>query len=406
MEYYDVLLPLAIILTVSKAFAKICERFKLPAVVGMLIAGLAIGLINYIPGQTVFTDTTVSGIGFIAKIGVILIMFSAGLETNVNQIKAIGLPAVIITIFGVVVPMGLGFVVAVLFNGGFADMTPDRLYTCLFYGVILTATSVSVTVATLKELNKLDSKVGSTIIAAAIIDDIIGVIVLSFILSMQSGNSGEVQSPITVMLLTVMFFVVIIILGFFANKLFKFIERKWPHHRMLPIFSVSLCFLFAYLGEHWFGVADITGAFAAGLILSQNPESEYIDRKSDIMSYMIFTPVFFANIGITTRFSNIDASVVLFGLCFIVAGICGKLFGCMGASLICRYSVRDSLRVGVGMMARAEVALICAQKGIDKGMIDSSIMPFIVILIIISGLATPIILKKSYSQPKQNLKAA
>ncbi len=223
---------------------------------------------------------------------------------------------------------------------------------------------------------------------------------------MRSDSGEDAQSPFIVLLLTVLFFAVTAVLGFFANKLFKYIEHKWPHHRMLPIFSVSLCFLFAYIGEHFFGVADITGAFAAGLILSRNPESDYIDRKSDIMSYMIFTPVFFANIGITTRFTAFDSSVLLFGLCFIAAGICGKLFGCMGSALLCKYSFKDSLRVGVGMMARAEVALICAQKGVDKGMIDPSIMPFIVILIIVTGLVTPIILKRSYSSAEMAKNAA
>lgn len=396
MEYYNVLLLLAIILALSKLLVKGCEKLNMPSVVGILLAGVLIGFIKYIPGQSIIDAVSLEGLGFISKIGVILIMFNAGLGTDMRNIKAVGAPAVLITIAGVIVPMGLGFVVACLFNGGF-NAPSDVLLDNLFYGTILTATSVSVTVATLKEIGKLNGKAGSTIVTAAILDDIIGVIVLSLVIGMKSGNSGEgVESPLTVLLKTLAFFVFAIVIGFIFMKVFKIIEKKYPHHRMLPVFGVALCFFFAYASEKWFGVADITGAFAAGIVLSTNPESNYIERKSDIMGYMIFTPVFFSNIGITTEFGAIDGSMVAFGICFILAGLVGKVIGCGGAASICKYGVKDSFRVGVGMMARAEVALVCAQKGVENGMISSSIMPFIVLMIIISSFATPIILRKMY----------
>lgn len=396
MEYYNVLLLLAIILALSKLLVKGCEKLNMPSVVGILLAGVLIGFIKYIPGQSIIDATSLEGLGFISKIGVILIMFNAGLGTDMRNIKAVGAPAVLITIAGVIVPMGLGFVVACLFNGGF-NAPSDVLLDNLFYGTILTATSVSVTVATLKEIGKLNGKAGSTIVTAAILDDIIGVIVLSLVIGMKSGNSGEgTESPLTVLLKTLAFFVFAIVIGFIFMKVFKIIEKKYPHHRMLPVFGVALCFFFAYASEKWFGVADITGAFAAGIVLSTNPESNYIERKSDIMGYMIFTPVFFSNIGITTEFGAIDGSMVAFGICFILAGLVGKVIGCGGAASICKYGVKDSFRVGVGMMARAEVALVCAQKGVENGMISSSIMPFIVLMIIISSFATPIILRKMY----------
>lgn len=396
MEYYSVLLPLAMIMAVSKFLSKAASKLNMPQVVGMLLAGVLIGLINYIPNQEILTETSMEGIGFIAKLGVIMIMFSAGLETDVKQIKSIGAPAMVITAAGVVVPMGLGFLVACLFNGGFST-GKDVLLNNLFYGVILTATSVSVSVATLKELGKLNSKVGTTVIAAAIIDDIIGVIVLSFVISMK-GTNGQAQSPLKVIFMTVLFFAAAALFGMSAKQVMQLVEKRYPHHRLLPIFGLATCFFFAYASEKWFGVADITGAFAAGLFLSRNPESNYIDRRTDIMSYMIFTPVFFANIGMTVKFNSINTGMILFGVCFILAGLSGKVFGCAGASLLCRYSPKDSLRVGIGMMARAEVALVCAQKGVENGMINSAIMPFILMLIIISSFVTPMILRKSYKK--------
>ena len=396
MEYYSVLLPLALIMAASKVLSKAASKINMPQVVGMLLAGVIIGLINYIPNQEILTETSMEGVGFIAKLGVIMIMFSAGLETDIKQIKSIGAPAMVITVAGVVVPMGLGFVVACLFNGGFST-GKDVLLDNLFYGSILTATSVSVSVATLKEIGKLSSKVGTTIIAAAIIDDIIGVIVLSFVIALK-GTDGQAQSPLKVTLMTVLFFVAAGLFGTTVKQIMQLAEKRYPHHRLLPIFGLATCFFFAYASEKWFGVADITGAFAAGLFLSRNPESSYIDRRTDIISYMIFTPVFFANIGMTVKFNSINTGMILFGACFILAGLAGKVLGCAGASLICGYSKKDSFRVGVGMMARAEVALVCAQKGVENGMIDSSIMPFILILIIISSFVTPMILKKSYKK--------
>lgn len=396
MEYYSVLLPLALIMGGSKVLSKLCEKLNLPQVVGMLLTGVIIGFINYIPNQQILTETSMEGIGFIAKLGVILIMFSAGLETDIKQIKSVGAPAMVITLAGVAVPMGLGFVVACLFNGGF-NSGYETMLDNLFYGVILTATSVSVTVATLKELGKLNSKVGSTVIAAAIIDDIIGVIVLSFVIAMK-GDGTNSTPPLKIVIMTALFFAAAAVFGTVATKVLAAVEKRFPHHRLLPIFGMAVCFFFSYASEKWFGVADITGAFAAGLFLSKNPESEYIDRKSDIMSYMIFTPVFFANIGMTVKFDSINTGMILFGLCFILAGLSGKVIGCAGASLLCRYDFKDSVRVGLGMMARAEVALVCAQKGVENHMINSNIMPFILILIILSSFVTPMLLKMSYKK--------
>ena len=388
------LLPLGIILVVSKLLSKFCRKVNLPQVIGMLLAGVLIGVLNYIPtvGEFVLSPTAVTGLGFFAKIGVILIMFAAGLDIDIKQIRVIGVPAILITMVGVAVPMVLGFGVAQL------CMPQNGIAANLFYGSILTATSVSVTVATLQELGRLNSKVGSTVVAAAILDDIIGIIVLSVVSSLGGTSSAGQSDVLWVIIKTVLFFIAAIVVGLGASKLFTWIEKKFPHHRLLPILSVALCFLFAYSSEMIFGIADITGAFVAGLVLSVNPEHSYIERRSDIMSYMIFTPVFFANIGITTQITSIDSGMILFGLLFVVAGLVGKVVGCGGTALLCRYGLKDSFRVGIGMMARAEVALVCAQKGVEIGMISSSIMPFIVVLIILSSFVTPILMRASYKK--------
>ncbi|MGN0767989.1 MAG: cation:proton antiporter [Christensenellales bacterium] len=390
MQYFEILLPLALILLLSKVLGILCRKIGLPQVVGMLLAGVLVGLLNYIPGQTVLTEFTETGLGFFAKIGVILIMFSAGLETDVKLIRKTGGAAAVITVMGVVLPMALGFIVACAFNGGFNDWSKSTVLGNLFYGVILTATSVSVTVATLKELGKLSSPIGTAIISAAIIDDIIGVVVLSLVVGISKGAGGDIW---IVILKTVAYFVAVIVLGLLARFLFKKMEKKYPHNRRIPIFSYVLCFVFAYCAEKFFGVADITGAYFAGLMLAKTQETDYIDRKADINTYMIFGPVFFANIGLTTSFGNINGSTVLFGVCFIIAAILGKFLGCGFGAKICGFSWSDSAKAGVGMMVRAEVCLVCAQKGVENGLIDASIMPFILVLIIITSFAAPVLLK-------------
>ncbi len=404
MDYYLIFLPLAMLLIVSKVLMKGCERIGIPAVVGMLLAGILIGFIQYIPGQTLLNDTAMTGLGFLAKIGVVLILFSAGLETDLKKIRSIGGPAMVITCCGVVIPMALGFVVATLCNGGFAALNHDTILTNLFYGTILTATSVSISVATLREVGKLDTKVGTTIVAAAIIDDILGIVVLSIVLAMKGGGASQVVNPWGVIGKTLSYFVVVGILAYVAAKFFKKLDNRFPHHRLIPILSLGLCFFVAYASERWFGIADITGAYIVGLILSTNSDSGYIDRKADVLGYMIFVPIFFGNIGISTQFSAVSTSLLVFGLLFVLAGMLGKVVGCGGAALCCGYGLRSSFKVGIGMMARAEVALVTAQKGVEHGIISSSIMPFIVILIIITSFVTPILLQTSYKKDGANNK--
>ena len=401
-EYYKILLPIALILIVSKLLMKLCKKIRLPEVVGMLIAGILVGLIQYIPNQGVLTDEVNSGIQVLAKLGVILIMFTAGLETDLKQIKSVGAPASAVCALGLLIPLGLGFLIASAFNGGFSALTnKEIIIENLFYGVILTATSVSVTVQTLKEAGRLNTKAGSTVVAAAIIDDVAGMIVLSFVLAI-GGNGGN---PWIVILKTVAYLVVILIVTILARLLFGYLAKKFPHHRIVPIMSLAFCFIIAYLSERFFGIADITGAYLVGLILSTNSENKYIERKSDELSYMLFGPIFFASIGLTMSFSGITPAIALFGMSFVVVGLLGKVLGGFIAAKLFKYTNNEGLVVGVGMMARAEVALISAGKGIDFKVIKPDIMPFIVILIIVSSLLTPILLNLLFKHDKEKVDA-
>lgn len=405
MSPYEILLPLALILCLTKLLGLGAHRIGLPAVIGMLIAGLLIGLLKFIPSEKFhelfFGENIRAWLSVFAKIGVVLIMFSTGLSTDLKTLKASGAASVIITTFGVLFPMAFGTLVAWAFHIG------TSLLSNLFYGAILTATSVSVTVAALKELGKLETKVGTSIVAAAVIDDVIGIIVLSVLTGFTSEPTEDAGSflPVwwenaawwLVILKIVCFFVIAVFIGLFLRKRFDKIENKYPHNRRVPILAICVCFLYAYVAEKIFGVADITGAYVAGLILGGTlRETPYVEVKTDVLGYMFFSPVFFATIGMNLDFSGFTGAFATFGLCYVVAAIAGKMIGCGAAAKLCRFSNKDSFRIGCGMMVRAEVVLICTDKGISSGLVSPAVYPFVFLIIILTSVLAPLLLKISY----------
>ncbi len=416
MEAFEILLPLALILSLTKLLGLGAHKIGLPAVIGMLIAGVLIGFLKFIPSDSFrdifFSQDVKEILSVFAKIGVVLIMFSTGLGTDLKQLKSAGKPSVVITAFGVVAPMALGTLAAWAFLPKESLLSPSHeLLTYLFYGAILTATSVSVTVSALKELGKLNTKVGTSIVAAAVIDDIIGIIILS-VLTGFTGTSGQAEAHKAflpewwanpewwlVCIKITLFFIIAIALGLGLRKYFKHMEKKYPHNRRVPILAICVCFVYAYVAEKIFGVADITGAYVAGLILGGTlQETPYVEVKADILGYMFFSPIFFANIGMNLDFSGFSISFLLFGFIYIIMAIVGKLGGCMAAGLLCKYNKRDSFRVGCGMMVRAEVVLICTQKGIDAGLVSPTVYPFVFAIILITSILAPILLKISYKK--------
>lgn len=388
MQEYGYLLSIALILFFSKTFGLLVRKCGFPQVLGAILAGLILGplCLGWV------TDTQGNLFKYLAEIGVIMILFSAGIETNVKDIKHNGIPSIVITVLGVVFPVGLGFIVAACFNGGFSNMTGELALHNMFYGIILAATSVSITVETLKELGKLKGRVGNSIVAAAILDDVIGIIILAVILSFK----GDDVSVGRVFLNFVYFTIAAFALGVICYFFFKWMERKKHLTRRLPIFSLVMCFGFSFIAE-LFGIADITGAYIAGLILSSfELSSEYVERKIDTNSYMFFSPIFFAYIGISISVTDFSLTMLWFGIALVIVGLISKIIGCGLGAKMCGYSNIDSLRVGLGMMARGEVALIIAQKGVDYGLIESSYMSVIILLIVISSVLTPILLKLTY----------
>ena len=392
MESFEIFKDLAIIVVFAKLFGILARKCKAPQVVGEIIAGLLIG--PSVLGIVNLSDFLTK----MAEIGVILLMFSAGLETNLRDLIKTGVKATLIACSGVFVPLVGGTVLYGCFYG-FAEIGSRDFYSAVFIGVILTATSVSITVQALREMGKLKGTIGTTILSAAIIDDVIGIIVLTVVVGLSNGS----VSAGTVCLKTALFFVFSIVVGLLIYKLFKFFDSRYPHTRRIPIMGLALCLAMSYVAEKYFGIADITGAYVAGIILCNIRDSEYIAEKMDINSYMLFGPIFFASIGLKTDISDLNMSILVFAVCFVLVGLLCKIIGCGIVAKMCKFSWADSLKIGVGMMTRGEVALIVSQKGLSVGLVSPVYFTAVILLIITSSILTPILLKVLYSKmpPKE-----
>jgi len=377
-----------LILLLCKGLGILCKRFGVPQVIGEILGGLILG-------PCIF-DLIESGdtISLFAEIGVLLLMFSTGLGTDLKQLIKTGKTAFLMALIGVIVPLIGGTLLYSCFYG-FAEIGSKEFFTAVFIGTIMTATSVSITVATLQELGKINTKLGTTIVSAAIIDDIIGMIVLTCVIGAASGEGGSFG---IILLKTSLFFIFALVVGYIVNRLMEFLDKKYPHTQRIPIFSLAACFLMAYVAETYFGIADITGAYIMGVALASVDDAEYIEKKIDVSGYMIFVPVFFANIGLQTNFENMTGDMVLFSLLFVLVALACKIIGCGFVARVSGFDSADSLKAGVGMMTRGEVALIVAQKGLSIGLIESTYFSSVILLIIVSSIATPLILKILYSQ--------
>jgi Kef-type K+ transport system membrane component KefB len=382
---YHFLLDLALILFSTKVFGLITRKFQMPQVVGALLAGLILGpaMLN------ILTETQF--LSRLSELGVIVILFSAGMGTDIKELKKTGTAGFLVALIGVLVPMAMGTLLAwtagttgmIITDGGFIED--------VFVGTILTATSVSITVETLKELGKLNTKVGNTILAAALIDDVLGLIALTLV----SSFAGAKTNIWLVVLKVALFFVFAFAVGFGALKVFnKMVERNdGKNLRRYPVLAFVLCLLMAYCAERFFGVADIIGAYAAGLVVASTPKASYIESKFEPISYLLLTPVFFASVGINADISGLNGKVFLFSVLLLFVAIVSKMIGCGLGAKMCHFNNQECVQVGTGMACRGEVALIVANRGVDMGVLSSTMMTPVIITVVGCAILTPIMLK-------------
>ncbi len=397
----QILISLGIIVISAKYLGTLSKKIGFPQIAGMIIAGLLLRFLPWFknfgadePG-TLFGETD-KFISYIAEIGVILIMFSAGLGTNLKSLMKSGIKATVIAFCGVAVPLIMGTIMALCFWGFDGWNTPE-FFKSMFIGTILTATSVSISVASLQELGKLKTDLGQTIVSAAIIDDVIGIIALTIVLGISTGSGGIA----TILIKTILFFLAAIVTGYVLFRLFKWYDRRHPHSRRIPIYGLGIALIYAYAAEKFFGIADITGAYIAGVVFCSLTDAPYMEQKIDINSYMIFSPVFFASIGLKTDLSGMNLSLLWFCIAFVIVGCLSKIIGCGGISRLMGASWKDSYKIGLGMMVRGEVALIVAQKGLSVGIVESKYFTPVILLIIVSSMIVPILMKKAFAGDKE-----
>lgn len=377
---YKYLLDIGLIILVVKIFTIITQKIKMPKVLGGLIAGILLGpaMLNVVQNSTILEA--------LSKFGIILIMFLAGMETSIKKFISNSNKYVIIATIGVIVPLILGTIFSLLYI--------QDLKTNLFFGAVITATSVSITVETLIEMKKIKSDVGLAILGAGVVDDIIGIIFLTII--MNSGNL-QITTFSLVILKIVLFFIMAIILGLLLFKVFEKIERKDTKTEQMPTYSIAFALILAYIAET-LSVSGIIGAYIAGLVIGNTEKGRKVKGKLDLVVHMVFSPIFFASIGLNLRTLNFPYSVWIFIIIFTIITIISKIIGNGLGAKLCGYSKEKAIQIGIGMATRGEVALIMADEAKKINLINEEVFSIIIITVMLVTLITPILLHYSFKK--------
>ena len=395
---YTFLFSIALILISTKILGLITKRFQMPQVVGALAAGVILGpaVFGLLQKNDFITN--------LSELGVIVLMFTAGLETDIKELKRAGKASLIIATLGVIVPLIGGFALSSFFNnsGSVTALDQKQILQNIFIGVVLTATSVSITVETFKELGKLNTRAGNAILGAAIIDDIIGIIALTIITSFADST----VNVWLVLLKIVLFFAVSIVVGYGFYKFFEWLNGRYNKDmRRFVILAFVFCLLLSFAAEEFFGVADITGAFIAGVIISNSQRANYIASRFETLSYILLSPIFFASIGLNMQLTSMTPMIWLFAALITILAIISKIIGCGLGAKLCRYTNEESLQIGVGMISRGEVALIVANKGLALGLMSEIYFGPLVLMVIATTIVTPILLKLVFTKRKRKKQA-
>ncbi|MGO4545055.1 cation:proton antiporter [Paenibacillus sp. 2TAB23] len=366
---------LALIIAATKAAGHLSVKLGQPAVLGKLIVGIILGpaFLGWIqPGE--FID-------HFAEIGVLLLMFIAGLETDLNQLRQNWKSAFAVAIGGIILPFIGGFAVA-----SWLGLSQSE---SLFLALLLCATSVSISVQALKELNQLNSKEGSTILGAAVVDDVVVVILLAVMLSLL-GTAESVSIPALIGK-KALFFVVVIAVSIWVVPVFMKLIARLKVTEALMSGALIACFSFAYFAEKM-GVAGIIGAFAAGIAISQTSFRHEVEKKVEPIAYTLFVPVFFVSIGLNITLDGVGNQLIFIIVLSLVA-ILSKLFGGGLGARLTGFNNRSSLAIGAGMVSRGEVALIISASGLQSGLLPQIYFTAVVMVIMITTLVTPPMLK-------------
>lgn len=384
---FKVFLDVAIILIATKLGSMLSLRVKMPQVLGALIAGVIIGpsLLGVVHENEYLR--------LLSELGVVMLMFLAGLETDLNEFKKAGKSATLIGIGGIIIPLVFGTLAAFLFYSDFWEN--------VFIGVILTATSVSITVQTLKELGKLNTRAGMNILGAAVVDDILGLLIISFVIVLaQTSKSASEASPVITLLgvggKVLIFCIASVLSVIFLPKQIERVSNRFGKNSSIIVFAIALALISAFLAEE-LGIAAITGAYVCGLFISPTSYKEFVEEKVDTIASNFLTPIFFASVGLAANLRETSANILLFTFFMLVIAILGKLIGCGVVARLLGMTKEESIQIGSGMVSRGEVALITTNLGLQNKIITPELFVPTLIVVVVTTLLTPILLKRAFA---------
>lgn len=392
-DFYEktgLLWKIVIIIVAIKVFGEISKRIGQPSVFGKLLAGIILGpsILGIIPN----TGPLWHSIKELSDIGIILLMFIAGLETDVDEFKKTAKGSFWVAFLGVLVPLGAGYLLTAVYG--------YKWTAALFVGVVLVATSVSISVQTLRELRHLQTREGITILGAAVIDDVLGLIILSLVIGIEAGTGNSAGILFWVILKVALFTAIAVLAAKFLVK--PLLNKVSKFGVTMPELSLALVIAFLYaMGAELFGLAGIIGAYMAGIILTSTPFKNKILGEIEPLAYSFFVPIFFVSIGVTADMRGMNTNILIFTVILTLLAVFSKIIGCGAGALVSKFSMRSSFKIGAGMVARGEVALIVAAYGLDHRIIDNELYTAVIVVAIITTLVTPPLLKFAYKEKEQ-----
>jgi Kef-type K+ transport system membrane component KefB len=402
VEISSALLYLTVFLVSAKLGGLLAAKLRQPGVSGELIAGIIIGpsvagwLSQQMFGVSYCIDPATPAGNFmsvLAEVGIITLMFLAGLSIDVGEFKKSGKPAAVVATTGVVVAFMLGFGAASIFGWSPIEAA--------FAGGILVATSVGITVRTLMDINGLRTRIGMTILGAAVIDDVLGIIILSVLSGLAYGGIS-VFGLFETLGLMALFFVLVIVIGFKVGPRIVTYASRFSVEEITLSAALAMVFLVAALAE-MVNIAAITGAFLVGLILTKAPVAGSLRAKVSTVGYSLLIPLFFVEMGVRTDLQALGGVSIL-ALAFLGIAMFDKIVGCGLGALLSGFGAKDSLRVGVGMMPRAEVALVMAAIGVKSGVVGGVLLSMTVMVVLATSLVTPLLVKIAFREAPQKKK--
>jgi len=400
-------IALALILIFSKVFGELAERIKQPSVLGELVAGIILG------GSVLAVVPSVAGMAgydtfhLLAEVGVAILLFEIGLETDLKDLIKVGFTSMLVAIVGVIVPFALGFASILVFEkyGLLGNVDPNfTILIAITAGATLTATSVGITARVLSDMNRLQSGEAKIILGAAVIDDILGLIILGVVSGLIESSESGIGVSVSAASVGIIFlkafgflFAAIIIGNLISKRLFNLVE-KMRVRGVLLLSALSFAFIFAFLAS-LVGLAPIVGAFAAGLVLANTNQFKSIEERLKPVSDF-FTPIFFIMVGaavdisVFNPFVKENIPILLIALTLFIVAVVGKL---VSGFAVLQKGIKKSV-VGVGMIPRGEVGLIFAQVGLTYGIFTSELFSAVTVMVMLTTFIAPPLLKIMFAR--------